>query len=316
VSVAWVALDPAAPAKPLEVVPGDVEEFQRREAERIAAYYQENQARYELPERLRLRHVLVSFGGDEEAARVRAEAALERVEGGEDMAEVAREVSDDPGSRDLGGDLGLLPAGEIASALRDAVAPLSPGQLAPLVRGDQGFHVVRLEERLPAETRSLADVTPAIAEELYRAEQAEQWASRTAEDLAARIAEGKSLEEAARELELPIERSDFFRRRPDGFVPQLGDSQEVQTAAFALSPEAPTWPKPIQVGERTVFIQLLERREPAEEGLEARVEAEQKRLHELAQQSAEQIWLAERRTLLQAEGRIRIDPTALDAQAE
>jgi len=312
VRIAFVALDPAAPAQALEVLPGDVEEFQRREVARIADYYQQNLARFELPERLRLRHVLVRFGGDEEVARVRAETAHERVANGEDMAEVAREVSDDLGSTTLGGDLGLLPAHEIAAALRDAVATLSPGELAPLVRGEQGFHVVRLEERLPAETRALADAAPAIAEEIYRAEQAQQWASRTARDLGALVAAGSSLEEAARELRLGIERTDFFRRRPDGFIPDVGDSPEVQIAAFALSPEAPTWPRPIPMGERTVFIQLLERREPAGEGLEARVDTERERLQELAQQRVEQTWLSERRSLLQAEGRIRIDASALE----
>ena len=87
---------------------------------------------------------------------------------------------------------------------------------------------------------------------------------------------------------------------------------EAQTAAFSLSLEAPTWPEPIQVGDRTVFLQVLERRDPDPTGFEARVATEHERLEQAAQQRSEQAWLAARRTELQAAGRIRVDPSVLE----
>lgn len=313
VRIAFVKLDPASPPGGLEVIEGDVEEFARAQAERIAAYYEENRARFELPARIRLRHVLVAVGEDgEDAAREQAEAARARIEAGEDMAEVARELSDDAGSRELGGDLGLLAETDVSRALRDAVADLELRALSPVVRGEQGFHVVRVEERRPAETRTLEDVSNEIALELYRKDQAAEWVTHTADELEAAIAEGRSLEDAARDLHLNIERTAFFRHRPDGFVPELGDSLEVQAAAFALGPDEPTWPRPFVVNGSTVFIQLLERRDPDPGALEAAVEEERERLQETAQRKAEIAWLAERRSQLQAEGKIFIDPSALE----
>ena len=311
VRIAFVAVDPGG-APDAALVPGDVEEFQRREAARIEAYYQENLTRYQLPERLRLRHVLFHFGDDEDAARAAAEAAHHRAEAGEDLAALARELSEDVGSKDLGGDLGLLSLREVAAPLREAVRELELGDLAPVVRGEAGFHVVRLEERRPAETRPLEELAPGISEELYRQDLARAWATETVDALEKRIASGESLEQAARDLRLNIERTGFFRRRPDGFIGELGESSEAQTAAFALSLEQPTWPHPLAVGNRTVFIQLLERHEPDEAGLEARLDAELERLDQVAQQRAEQVWLGERRGQLQAAGRIFVDPSAME----
>ena len=313
VRIAFVSLDPASPPDDLEIVPGDVEEFQRSEAQRVSDAYQADLARYQLPERMRLRHIQIKTDdADEETARAAAEAARARIEAGEDMASVASELSQDEGSKELGGDLGLLPVDQIASALRGAVSDLEPGGLAPVVRGEQGFHVVRLEERRSAETRTLEEVGLEIAGELYRGEQGERWVQAKTDELAAEIAAGKSLEEAARTLALNIERTGLFRRRPDGFIQDLGDSVEAQTAAFSLSLEAPTWPEPIQVGDRTVFLQVLERRDPDPTGFEARVATEHERLEQAAQQRSEQAWLAARRTELQAAGRIRVDPSVLE----
>ncbi|NNL66075.1 MAG: hypothetical protein HKP30_07535, partial [Myxococcales bacterium] len=301
VRIAFVSLDPSSPPDDLEVVPGDVEEFLRNEAQRVSDAYQADLERYQLPERMRLRHILIrTDDSDEETARAAAEAARARIEAGEDMASVAQELSDDEGSKELGGDLGLLPVSQVASALREAVADLEPGGLAPVTRGEQGFHVVRLEERRSAETRTLEEVGLEIADALYREEQGERWVKAKTEELAAEIAGGRSLEEAARTLGLNIERTSLFSRRPDGFIQDLGESVEAQTAAFSLTTDAPTWPEPIEVGPRTVFVQLLERRDPDPTGFEARVEQERERLEEAAQQRSEQAWLAARRTELQA----------------
>ena len=58
-------------------------------------------------------------------------------------------------------------------------------------------------------------------------------------------------------------------------------------------------------------MQLLERRSPDAGELEAAVDEQRAELASIARQRAEQTWLAERRTQLQADGRIEIDATVL-----
>ncbi len=311
-SIAYVAIDPNDPPEDLEITEGDVEEFARTHADEISAAYQENLALYQLPERMRIRHVLFLSEDDADAARAAAEAARARIEAGEDMASIAKELSQDLGSKELGGDRGLLPVDQIARPLREAVSDLEPGQLGPVVEAGEGFHVVRLEERRAAETQTQEEVGMNIARDLYREELAGTWAEEKIASVKELIDEGQSLESAARSLGLNIERTGLFRRRPDGFIEGLGDSIEAQTAAFSLTTSAPTWPEPIEAGARTLFVQLLERNDPEPAELRAQAEAEQERLVQAAQRRAEQAWLAARRTELQAEGRIRIDPSVVD----
>ena len=82
--------------------------------------------------------------------RARAEAALKRVQGGEDFGVVARDVSEDA-NRALGGEIGLRLADRLPDLFVRAVERLKPGEVAPdLLKSGAGFHVVKLVERKEA----------------------------------------------------------------------------------------------------------------------------------------------------------------------
>ncbi len=79
--------------------------------------------------------------------RARAQAALQRVRGGEDFASVAREISEDANHAN-GGGIGPRPADRLPDLFVKAVQPLKPGEVAPeLLRSGAGFHVLKLVER-------------------------------------------------------------------------------------------------------------------------------------------------------------------------
>jgi len=115
-------------------------------------------------------------------ARARAEAALRRIQAGEDFARVAGEVSEEPGAAERGG---LLRPGREGTWVREfweAALALEPGGVSDVVETEYGFHVLKLEERRPIpfeEVRSkvlgrLIDLADAAA-------RADAWASREAE---------------------------------------------------------------------------------------------------------------------------------------
>ena len=79
--------------------------------------------------------------------RARAEAALKRVQSGEDFATVAREVSEDA-NRAQGGEIGLRVSDRLPDLFLRAVERLRPGEVAPeVLKSAAGFHVVKLLER-------------------------------------------------------------------------------------------------------------------------------------------------------------------------
>lgn len=79
--------------------------------------------------------------------RARAEAALARVQGGEDFAAVAKAVSEDD-NREKGGEIGLKPASRLPDIFLEVVRPLGSGEVAPaLLRSGAGFHILKLVAR-------------------------------------------------------------------------------------------------------------------------------------------------------------------------
>ena len=108
-------------------------------------------ARAELQQRPKLltfRQVVVAPEASEDAmegARVEAQALLDRINAGEDFAELAREHSDDPGTGQLGGDLGWFRRGRMVREFEDAAFALFDGQVSDLVRTDFGYHIIKVE---------------------------------------------------------------------------------------------------------------------------------------------------------------------------
>ncbi len=108
-------------------------------------------------ERMQLRHI--QLGSLVDAARVR-----ERIEKGEDFAQLATRYSANASTARNGGLLDAFsPADEAyPAAFRQAAAKLSPGQVSDLVRVGEWFHVLRLERLVPAETRAFDDVRESL----------------------------------------------------------------------------------------------------------------------------------------------------------
>jgi peptidyl-prolyl cis-trans isomerase D len=317
VRVALVVLDPAKRPPGLEIDAAEIERTLAEQAPAVRRFYDEHPERYHQPERVRARHVLLRLAKgapEEEVARVRAqaEAALARIRGGEDFEAVAREVSEDPGSKDKGGDLGFFPRGQMAPPFEQVAFSLEPGQTSEVVRTDFGFHVLRVEAHEPAQDQGFDEVARAIAEELVATERTSALAAETAEKLAKAVREGSSLVEAAREEDLPIERPDWIARRPDGFVPGIGQAPEVAAAAFSLTPEKPSSDRIFDVGGKRVLIELLERRGPTAEEMAAELAAERERLLETRRAEARNAWYRAARQRLLAERRLRIDLTPIE----
>ena len=96
----------------------------------------------ETQEQVHARHILVN---DEDAAK----QALSQLQSGSDFAQLASQISNDPGSKDKGGDLGWFPRGVMDKPFEDAAFALQPGQLSDVVEGANGFHIIQVLERDP-----------------------------------------------------------------------------------------------------------------------------------------------------------------------
>ena len=91
-------------------------------------------------EQVRARHILVA----DEAA---AQTVVERLEGGEDFAALATELSTDNSTKEAGGDLGFFPRGVMVPEFETTAFSLPVGATSPPVQTQFGYHVIRVEER-------------------------------------------------------------------------------------------------------------------------------------------------------------------------
>jgi len=310
VRIAFVRFDGSKPPEELEISDSQVKAFLASDAERVRVAYDERSDEFDRPEQVRARHILVRLPEEadaetEAAARERMDAIVERIREGADFADVALEVSEDPGSKDQGGDLGFFSRGGIVAPLEEAAFSLEPGEISEVIRTPSGLHLIRVEERRAAMVVPFEEARDEIARDLIRRDEAMEMARARAEELAAAIREGHSLLEVAREAGLNIERTDPIRRRPDSYVPTLGAVPELVTAAFALTMEEPSSAEIFSVpDDQFVLIQLLERTEPAEEELEALVGEERERLTAERRTQLEQAWITASRDSLAERGKL------------
>lgn len=119
----------------------------------------------------------------QEMAKRRARAAdiLSKARSRQDFARLARAHSEDPGTRDRGGDLGLFTHNTHTAKFDDAVFALKPGQTSDIVETEYGYHIIKLIERTPERTRSFDEARAEIEKQILarkRAEMLTTWLER------------------------------------------------------------------------------------------------------------------------------------------
>jgi len=132
--------------------------------EDISKYYQAHKDKFKSPEGARTRHILIEVRpgapeADRKKARTRADSLLTQVQAkNADFAKVARLHSDDPTSREQGGDLGVLvPDARLLESLKKAIFSAAVNKPV-LVESEFGYHIVKVEEKIAARTLTLAEV--------------------------------------------------------------------------------------------------------------------------------------------------------------
>jgi peptidyl-prolyl cis-trans isomerase D len=154
-------------------LPGGVPQPSQQE---IQQYFNAHLSEYSVPEQARSRHILikVASGADaatDAAAKAKAEALLKQIKNGANFADLARKNSDDPGSKDKGGELGFARRGMMVPAFDNAIFSQKIGD-TQIIKTQFGYHIIQVEERQPAHSESIDEVLPTIQATLIRQKEA------------------------------------------------------------------------------------------------------------------------------------------------
>ena len=83
----------------------------------------------------------------QEAAKVRIDSIYNALKAGADFAELAKKVSQDPGSARQGGELPFVQRGQLVKEFEDAAYALQPGEMSGVVQSPYGYHIILMKER-------------------------------------------------------------------------------------------------------------------------------------------------------------------------
>ena len=154
----------------VEILRADIAEGIEVTEEALQQYYEQENYRFEQPEQRQARHILITFGDDDDAAEAQASDLLARIQGGESFEALATEFSKDGATAPQGGDLGALTDDQLPGALGNAIFEMSEGELRGPVRSDFGFHVIRLDDIIQPGPQALNEVRAELLRELREVE--------------------------------------------------------------------------------------------------------------------------------------------------
>jgi len=239
------------------------------DASDIQRYYSSHAEQYKVPERVRARHILISMPKagpngkvDPKAvdeAKAKAQDIMKQAKAsGANFAELANKYSQDPGNKDAkgqgrGGELGWFGHGAMVAEFDKAAFALSPGQVSDVVQTPFGFHVIQLEEKEAAKTKSVSDVKAEI-EPIVKAEKVSALLSKNAND--AQDLATKGIEKAAAKYGAQIVQSNPIAR--NDALPGVGPAPEVMTSIFGSTeksgPQVARYPQGFVVFEVTKVV--------------------------------------------------------------
>jgi len=199
--------------------------------EQLRQRYESSAQRYLTPEARQASHILLETGDErtDEEAEALANEILDRLNAGEQFADLARELSDDPISAEQGGDLGFIEPEQMVEGFETALFELAePGDIAGPVQTRFGWHVIRLDDIRAPEGMSFDQARDQIQAEYVETESERLYIEQSDRLIDSIFADDSSLTNLAEELTLEVQVSDAFSRAGGAGV--LSDPQVVEAA--------------------------------------------------------------------------------------
>lgn len=209
----------------------DIAAKQEVSDDELQAAYIDYQSRELAKEQRSSSHILVEVNDDRSDADALALAndIKSRLDSGEDFAALAKEYSDDIGTKNAGGNLGLSTKGSFVPEFEDVLYTLQKNQISAPVKSEFGYHIIRLDDIVTPAVKALADVKDELSREV-RAGKAEAVYAEQMQELSNISFSAESIADVANALNLQLQSTDFFSRENGNGI-ALNDA--VRQVAFA-----------------------------------------------------------------------------------
>ncbi len=227
--------------------------------------YEARASQYRVEEQRRASHILIQAPADakpaeREAAKKKAGeilAELRKAPG--QFGDLAKKHSQDPGSADKGGDLGLFGRGMMVKAFEDAVYGGKDGDIVGPVESEFGFHIIRVTGIEAGKARPLEDVRKELVADLTKQKGQKRFAE-AAEAFGNLVYEqADSLKPVSEKFRLKVQVSDWLARTPGPEAGLLGNAKLLAALFSSDSIKAKRNTDAIEVGQNVlVSARVLE----------------------------------------------------------
>jgi len=167
-------------------------------------FYEDDQARFTTEEERQAQHILLE-------TKEMADEVLALLDAGGDFSKLAAQYSQDTGSKDTGGDLGVFGRGVMVDAFEKSAFALQEGQVSGAIKSEFGYHIIKLNKIQAGSVKPFESVKSELTK-LYTQAQAQKNLYNLTEQLA-NLAYEASLEEVASQMALKVSVSEFFDRK-------------------------------------------------------------------------------------------------------
>ena len=221
-----------------DVSEADIKEFlgKKENEAKVSEYFNLHKADFSTPEQVHARHILIKAekGNKDSEAKALAQAKdiEERLRKKGDFAKLAKEFSDDPGSKDKGGDLGFFGQGKMVPEFEKTAFSLPAGTISGPVKTDFGYHLIEVLEKRPAKVAGLDQEKTGIAKILVAQEKARAQVAKLEGDMKKGDTAAVNAWVAAHKLKW--DETGVFTLETER-VPKIGANDEVAKMAFMLN---------------------------------------------------------------------------------
>jgi len=255
VSINYVELD----AKKINVAVEPTEE-------ELQHIYEERKAQFKDAEQRRSSHILIAVdeGADQkliDEAKKKAEEIKAKLDKGGKFEDLAKEYSQDPGSKNMGGDIGFFGRGSLDPNYENALFEMKVGDVNGPILSKFGFHIIKLTDVHAEKVKTFADVKDELIESI-KSDAANKKFYELYDELTNLAYEvPDSLQDAAGAISAEIQTTPMFGRFGGAGI---ASNPKVSQAAFDENVLQKGYnSKPIEIGDNHVIVLRIKDRKPA-----------------------------------------------------
>jgi len=132
-------------------------------------YYDAHKDEFATEEQYKIENILIRPKKDEKdgAAYTRIQDILARIRNGESFEQLAKEFSEGPGAEN-GGMMENVQKGQLRPEIEDVISKLNPGEVSDIVQTSLGYHIFKMIEKTPKQTKELADISDLVRNQIYK----------------------------------------------------------------------------------------------------------------------------------------------------